>query len=83
MLSDVVTQETRHSFKGEKLDYVQVGAFLFQGRYQETLISFEKLDIINSYGGSDYALIHVQIAAQINCTECKISQSMNYNFTKT
>ena len=63
LLSDVVTQETRHTFIEEKLNYVQVGAYRFQGRDHETLIEFRKTKITNSYGGLDYALIHVQNAA--------------------
>ena len=78
-----VTQFTNHTFIRERANYVQLGAFHFSGLEQETLISFEELRITKSFGGLNYALIHVTNAAQMNCIKCLISDSVDYNFSET
>ena len=61
------------------MKFVQEGAFLFQGRNQETLICFEGLRVTKTFGGQTMPLIYVTNAAQISCVNCYIADSTDFN----
>ena len=59
---------------------MQVGAFSIEGTTQrEVLVSFENLLIEDSYGDSTKAMIDIRYAAQVNCTDCHITNPSVYH----